>query len=175
METLGSGSACRLIEIPGDPVPFARPRPHYKKPGAMIHPRRYRNWLKDARDIIPPRLVEGPLAVELVALFPRPRSWPKRIQRTLVWRPSIPDIDNLLKAGLDACTGLAYADDAVIVRAVGTKFYSKNRNCGLMIHVAQVKQISVPWGLSYTPCECWSKVRFMEEGEEEPSPSIFNQ
>lgn len=175
LETIRAGSTCRFVIIPGIPVPFARPRPHFNNPGVYIHPKRYRNWKRDAVKWIEsinklPR-IEGPVGVEVVALFPRPKSWPKRIARTLMWRDAIPDLDNLKKAGLDAGNGLLYIDDSQVVRLSGTKLYSSDDDCGLAIHVAPAPTLSLPWGLSYSICTCWSRARFMDRGEgTEPHP-----
>jgi Holliday junction resolvase RusA-like endonuclease len=171
---------CRLVVIPGKPVPFARPRPHFKKPGVFIHPKNYRDWLKDAKHWIDMTVNEppltGPVACEVVALFPRPKSWPKRIARILHWRDGYPDLDNLIKAGLDAGNELLYTDDRLVVRLSGTKLYSRDQECGLAIHVAPAPMISLPWGVSFRPCQCWDRVCFMDRGGgAEPRPNKSNE
>lgn len=154
---------CKWVIIPGQPVPFARPRPHFTKLGKYRHPKRYGAWLKYAGWTIaaanssPDPPFSGEVVVEVVALFARPKGMAKKLGFNLMWRMGIPDLDNLMKAGLDAANGLLYGDDAQVVRLTGTKLYSKDRECGLMIHVAEAPILSVPWGLSFTPCECWHK------------------
>lgn len=101
----------------------------------------------------------------MVAVWPRLKSWPNKKPRSLYWKDTIPDLDNIQKAALDAGNGLLYTDDKLVVRLSGTKLYGRSAECGVAIHVAPAPVISLPWGLSFTICECWSRARFMDRGE----------
>ena len=66
-----------------------------------------------------PRLLEGPLDLTLSFEFVRPKSAPRR----RVWPDRKPDLSNCLKAVEDALAGVAYRDDAQIVRMTLDKHY----------------------------------------------------
>lgn len=96
------------ITIPGDPIPKARPRVYG---GHGITPRRTLDAEKRVRDAFQARYPDstpndGP--VEISAVF----YMPKRGR---------PDLDNLLKLVMDALNGLAYRDDAQVMRFHATK------------------------------------------------------
>lgn len=65
-----------------------------------------------------PTPLDGPVAVELEFVMPRPKSAPKRSTPPAIKRP---DIDKLARAILDAVTGVIVSDDSQIVRLVATK------------------------------------------------------
>jgi Holliday junction resolvase RusA-like endonuclease len=58
----------------------------------------------------------GPLAIQIVAVFPRPKSkiWAKRPMPREA-KVSKPDVDNILKAIADALTGILWIDDCQLV------------------------------------------------------------
>ncbi|WP_280201288.1 RusA family crossover junction endodeoxyribonuclease [Nocardia cyriacigeorgica] len=62
--------------------------------------------------------LDGPVAVDLTFVMPRPKSTPKRWTPAAVKRP---DIDKLARAILDAITGQAFADDSQVVELNLTK------------------------------------------------------
>lgn len=55
-------------------------------------------------------LIEGPVEVALWFVLPRAKS----SRRSVRWAARRPDLDKLVRAGLDALTGVAYADDAQV-------------------------------------------------------------
>lgn len=65
-----------------------------------------------------PAPLDGPLAVSLAFVLPRPTSEPKRRTRPATRRP---DVDKLARAVLDALTGPAFADDSQVVSLTATK------------------------------------------------------
>jgi len=84
-----------------------------------------------------PRL-DGPLAVSIDFVFPRPKSkTKKRGDNPRFWHVSKPDLDNLYKATLDAMNGLAFHDDSQvsscrvrkIVAAAGEAPYTEIELC----------------------------------------------
>ena len=72
-------------------------------------------WAAKVRCATP---IAGPIAVTLVFALARPAS----VKRA---RPSVkPDIDKLARATLDALTGIAWIDDAQVVRMLAEKRYA---------------------------------------------------
>ena len=63
---------------------------------------------------------EGPVAMTLDFEVKKPRT----VKRDYPTVP--PDLDKLIRAVLDALTGIAYHDDAQVVHLITTKIYSEN-------------------------------------------------
>jgi crossover junction endodeoxyribonuclease RusA len=63
-------------------------------------------------------LPAGPVAVELSFLMPRRKTEPKR---TTPGHTRKPDLDKLIRAVLDAMTGIVFTDDAQVVSIEATK------------------------------------------------------
>jgi crossover junction endodeoxyribonuclease RusA len=63
-------------------------------------------------------LMDGPVAVDLTFVLPRPKSAPKTRTPAATKRP---DIDKLIRAILDALTGVAFSDDAQVVELTANK------------------------------------------------------
>ena len=63
---------------------------------------------------------ETPVVVSVTFGLPRPASAPKRVTQPI----RKPDLDKLLRAVLDGCTGVLWADDAQVVEATGRKYYA---------------------------------------------------
>lgn len=61
--------------------------------------------------------ITGPVAVGVIAVFPRPASmfW-KTKEMPRVRKPTKPDLDNIAKNVLDALNKLAFVDDALVAR-----------------------------------------------------------
>src|SRR5690606_4329523 len=62
--------------------------------------------------------IEGPVAIDLWAVYPIPKSWPRR-KRELALLGKIlptvkPDLDNIEKAVKDALNGVVWTDDAQV-------------------------------------------------------------
>ena len=71
--------------------------------------------------------VETPVSVGVLAYYPIPASWSKKRQQAAIDGieiPGKPDLDNVLKAVLDALNGVVYVDDKQVVRLTGGKAYS---------------------------------------------------
>lgn len=116
------------IIVPGEPI--ARPRQrvgviagHARTFTDGKHPvHAYKAAIRLAWQASGGTLCDGPVAVNIVAVFPRPKS--------KVWKskpmPSYPhtikpDVDNVQKSCLDALNGLAYRDDSQVFIATVTK------------------------------------------------------
>lgn len=78
-----------------------------------------------------------PLQLEVYFGMPIPKSFSKRkrqqIEQGLIFPAVKPDLDNLLKAILDALNGLAWYDDAQIVSITMDKEYSEEPHIELTI------------------------------------------
>lgn len=86
------------------------------------------------------KLHTEPVIVRVAALFAIPKRASKK-ERELMLNDSIrptkrPDIDNILKAVLDGLNGVAYNDDAQVVKVSGEKYYADNPE-QLIIQVKQ--------------------------------------
>lgn len=70
----------------------------------------------------------GEIGAAVTAYFPIPASWPKakkeRAAKGEIRPAGKPDADNIAKLVLDSLNGLAYRDDAAIVRLTVEKVYS---------------------------------------------------
>lgn len=71
--------------------------------------------------------LSGPLQVEVVARLTPAASLSARKRDALLagrWAPKKPDLDNVVKAVLDGCNGVAFADDVTVCRLVTDKVYA---------------------------------------------------
>ena len=59
-----------------------------------------------------------PLTVGIEFVMPLPKSTPKRVTPAAVKRP---DLDKLVRAVFDACTGVVWADDSMVVDVRASK------------------------------------------------------
>lgn len=76
----------------------------------------------------------GPLTVEIIAIWPAPKSTPKRDLPVWAWRAMDPDADNVAKAildGLQACGWLS--DDNRVARLSVQKITSSTHGDGVTI------------------------------------------
>ena len=123
------------IVIYGEPIPQGRPR--FTKTGHTYDPERSRNYKQLVRFWVTQHLkkidgfkpYENALCVDLTFYLGIPTSWSKqkRIQASQgVIRPIVRngDIDNMVKAILDANNGLLWVDDAIITDLSARKRYT---------------------------------------------------
>ncbi len=122
----------RLV-VPGPPVAWARARRrggrYFTAPAQAEYAERVRQaWLMAGRPRLPDEVV---LAVRGDFHLPRPASHYGTGRNAGQLRPSAPawplgkpDVDNLLKAPLDALGGLLYHDDAHVGHVQGTRRYA---------------------------------------------------
>lgn len=108
-----------MIEIYVPGVPAGQPRPRATLIGKEKHIRIYSPKMQYTADVrqaaaaaYDGRLVTGPVCLCVIWRFPRPAAkiWKRK---PMVEEPHTlkPDIDNLLKAVMDALTTVVYADD----------------------------------------------------------------
>lgn len=70
--------------------------------------------------------LNGQIRAVIDASFAPPISWSKKKRNEAIEgkiAPGRPDIDNVVKAVLDACNGIAFEDDAQVVEIHARKFY----------------------------------------------------
>lgn len=108
-------------------------------------------------------LLDGPLAMEVVFLFPRPKSLTyKRMPNPMIWAPMRKDWDNLGKAVADALNGVLWVDDAQICLGMAWKVYAgPTQAAGTLIRVQQLD------GLPGLPC--WVNEVLPSQSEEQLS------
>lgn len=81
----------------------------------------------------------GPVQVELVASFPRPKSHYRGKARVLrddapLYKTSTPDIDKIARAALDALTVAAmWRDDSQVAHLATVKVYSERPGLGVVV------------------------------------------
>lgn len=72
--------------------------------------------------------LQGEITALIIAYYPIPKSTSKRLKKQMLEyskKPTVkPDLDNIIKAILDALNGCAYADDAAVVEVHAYKRYS---------------------------------------------------
>lgn len=77
-------------------------------------------WMQQAMGAREP--LAGPLEVVVVAVWALPKTKERRVPVPRRWRPQRPDVENVVKACLDAGNGVLYHDDAQVVRVVAEKW-----------------------------------------------------
>ena len=81
---------------------------------------------------------EGPLDVEIVAVFAPPKSASKKRKKSMlegsIYPEVKPDIDNITKTVLDALNGLAYMDDKSVVWLSSVKAYGEEEKVMVRIY-----------------------------------------
>ena len=141
----------RKIEffVPGAPVGKGRPRAARRGTGVvMFTPEKTADYealvaatASNAMRAETGPLFTGPLEAVLEMRIPIPASWSKAHKAAALAGTELPtskpDIDNVVKAILDACNGVVFRDDAQVVMLVATKAFSDEpgvrvviRECG---------------------------------------------
>lgn len=73
--------------------------------------------------------LEGAIRARIIAFYPIPKSATKSVRKAMadgkIYPTVKPDLDNIIKAVLDALNGYAYKDDAAIVDIKVKKRYSE--------------------------------------------------
>ena len=114
--------------IPGEPVAQGRPRSSTRGGFARAYdPKKskdakgvIRMYAEDA--MIGQEPLSGPIAMVVKFGIALPKSqYRKRKPVQKTWRVKKPDLDNLVKLVKDACSGVVFLDDNIIVRTVAEK------------------------------------------------------
>jgi Holliday junction resolvase RusA-like endonuclease len=79
-----------------------------------------------------------PMQMQLSAYYPIPKSWSKKKRQMAMdgeIHPQVkPDLDNVMKAVLDAMNGVVYVDDSQVINMVATKRYSSDPRVEVYLH-----------------------------------------
>ena len=133
------------ITIPITPTPWQRPKTRVVK-GWVQHyePAKTKNYEKAIADYYKQSSrgfkfdKDQAVIVNMVFGMPIPKSAPKVKQVNMckgnIRHTKRPDVDNLVKAVLDALNGVAWEDDSQIVRLSASKEYSSEPYVYLYIH-----------------------------------------
>lgn len=119
------------FEVHGKPVPEGSTGaiPYKRRDGSLgvnvMHSRNgtlleWRNAVADAYLKTGGEIAEGPVAIQVIFLFNRPKTVSIRKRPFMTVKP---DLDKLCRAIGDALSGVAYSDDAQIVRWEVYKMY----------------------------------------------------
>lgn len=127
-----------MIQLTLDIEPVAKERPRFTRYGRTYTPKKTATFEKQIRDAfllkykgetMPMWSRDTPLVA--IASFGKsiPKSYSKKKHKQCLngeaAPTSRPDVDNYLKAVLDALNGLAFEDDSQIVRTIAEKQYSE--------------------------------------------------
>ncbi|MFC4305766.1 RusA family crossover junction endodeoxyribonuclease [Cohnella boryungensis] len=117
----------------GEPVAQGRPRASTKSGFVRMYDpaksRDYKDYVRlAAAEYAPAKLLEGPLAVMVIAYRSIPKSFSRRkataAEAGEIYPTSKPDADNYLKGVKDALKGVMWVDDSQVVDAYARKRYS---------------------------------------------------
>lgn len=135
--------------VPGNPKGKGRPR--FTRAGHAYTPAvtaNYETFIRElCREAMGTRApLTGPVRVELTVGKPVPGSKPKRTKQAMLAgeiRPcTAPDLDNIAKAVLDACNGVAYLDDKQIVELSAEAWYVVEP--GVRVRIGEVCRAEKP-------------------------------
>lgn len=129
------------FSVPGPPRGKGRPR--FTRTGHSYTPKEtvaYESRIRDACKASCAKRIEGPVRIFIKAYMSIPASASKRMREDMrlnIIRPTKkPDIDNVIKAVLDALNGLAYADDKNVVYVGASKWYAEEPSLEITIEEA---------------------------------------
>ena len=139
------------IVIYGEPIPQGRPR--FTKTGHTYDPQRSRNYKQLVRFWVTQHLkkiddwkpFENALCVDLTFYMGIPSSWSKKKRIQAIQgqiRPTskrLGDLDNIVKAILDANNGLLWVDDCIITDLSARKRYT-GELARVVIKITEVKE-----------------------------------
>ena len=116
------------------PIPKGRPRFYG---GHAVTPEKTRESEKLIRDSWEHGIVEGEyLVIAMAFTMPIPQSYSNKKKKELEGQPHTkkPDLDNLVKAVLDALNGVAFEDDSLISDINASKTYAEEPGVYIMVH-----------------------------------------
>jgi len=116
--------------IDGEPVAKARPRVTMIGGRARAYtPKKSADWEKHIRANLQCEPTDVPVALKIQFHMPVPKSYSKAKRQQaldgLLLPAKKPDIDNLIKAVMDALNGYAWLDDNQVVQVSAMKRYSE--------------------------------------------------
>ena len=111
--------------LPGDPVAWSRAGRNggitYPPPKQAAYARTMGWAAKAVMKGAGP--LAGPVSLTVQATYTVPTSWPQAKKLAAVFKPSVADLDNIVKQVSDALNKIAYADDAQICQIIAMKVY----------------------------------------------------
>jgi len=114
-----------FIQIPGEPVPFARAGALGKR---RFTPKKQSDFMgviklyaQRAMKGDPP--FEGPLRIVMRATYLVPQSWSEKKKANSYWKQTKPDADNLYKLFADAAEKICFLNDSQISEVIIQKVY----------------------------------------------------
>lgn len=132
-------------DVVGIPVPQGSKRVFNGRLVDVNHSK-LRDWRALVATSLPTQqtLLAGPVSVRLDFYLPRPKGHFGSGRNAAVLRPSAPlypavkpDIDKLVRACLDALTGMAFRDDSQVVSLHARKLFADGRHPGVHIEVEE--------------------------------------
>lgn len=114
------------IDVPGQPVGKGRPRFARLPKGVKAYtPKKTKDYEQRVSWLTPYRPTSGPIRVEIVAIFKRPKSMSrKKDPAHRILHTKKPDLDNVIKSAIDGISGRAMEDDSQVCRIEGEKWYA---------------------------------------------------
>lgn len=118
------------FQVPGKAVGKGRPR-FSRRSGRCYTPAKTSEYevtvaaaCREAMGLTPP--TEGAVTANIVVYKAVPKSWSKAKKAQAHKLPPLtkPDVDNIAKAVLDGCNGIAYKDDSQVTNLFVTKIYT---------------------------------------------------
>lgn len=115
------------FEVIGNPR--GKERPRMTRRGIVYTPKKtkdYEELIKEGYKKTNEGKLSGEIEADIRAMYQIPKSTPKcKLQEMLKEHPQKkPDLDNIIKAVLDALNGIAYDDDKQVTKINIEKFYS---------------------------------------------------
>ena len=101
--------------VPGPPVPQSRPRV-FRNGGVKTDSDKVANYKQHVQWCAPAKKLDGPLRLQVCAYLPRPKK-----EKSSGYHSKRPDLDNIVKAILDALNGKIFADDGQVAEIVARK------------------------------------------------------
>lgn len=111
-----------VFRVVGTPLAFARSAGNGRRRFTPPVQASYMNLVKVAADAAMKKAklqpFDAPLYVSLEVFYPMPKTLEEKLRKKKInhtYKVSKPDVDNLSKIVLDACNGIVWVDDAIIV------------------------------------------------------------
>lgn len=141
-----------IVRVMGEPVPQGSVRAFVTKSGRPIITHSNRNTKEWRQRIATEAQAKRPahwdmdraIFLSVTFLMPRPKSLPKKVFQDV----KRPDLDKLIRAVMDALTGIYYQDDSQVVLISATKNYvGKDDTPGVEIRIIgrPVREECVDW------------------------------
>ena len=117
------------FEVPGAPVPKARPRVVGGRTYTPKPTKDYERLVRWTGQIAMwdagCKPLTGPVGAYLAFTLPYPASWSKRKRAANEWAVTRSDLDNLVKAVLDGLNGICYGDDRQVASVLAEQRYGE--------------------------------------------------